>query len=259
ILENDSCLRNSWASQNVMIVASCAGQVPAAAAATTHSIEDLVAVAPEIVAISLRVGLDVDRRSATLSNDRAGSWARAVIGISAADAQTSIDEFHKVQGTFESKVPYVGATSAWATTIMGPPSTLDSFFSSNPFGSSRVIELPVTAAFHASSLDRPDTAKITGPSSLLQKFWLKDACFLSSQDGMAFEPQRLDNLLSEAELNMLHRLTDNEKVFNEVRLRVKDSQVLITPIVAGKVSERLKRALGETSVTVRGELLVDGL
>jgi hypothetical protein len=34
-----------------MIVASCAGQVPAAAAATTHSLDDLVAVAPEIVAI----------------------------------------------------------------------------------------------------------------------------------------------------------------------------------------------------------------
>lgn len=99
-LENDSDLRNSWASQRIMIVASCAGQVPAAAAATTHSIDDLVAVAPEIVAISLRVGLDVDRRSAALSNDRTGSWARAVIGISGADAQASIDEFHKVQVIF---------------------------------------------------------------------------------------------------------------------------------------------------------------
>lgn len=99
-LENDSDLRNSWASQNIMIVASCAGQVPAAAAATTHSIDDLVAVAPEIVAISLRVGLDVDRRSAALSDDRAGSWARAVIGISGADAQASIKEFHKAQVAF---------------------------------------------------------------------------------------------------------------------------------------------------------------
>lgn len=96
-LENDSDLRHSWASQNITIVASCAGQVPAAAAATTHSLDDLVAVAPEIVAISLRVGLDVDRRSAALSDDRNGSWARAVIGISAADAQASIDEFRKAQ------------------------------------------------------------------------------------------------------------------------------------------------------------------
>lgn len=80
-----------------MIVASCAGQVPAAAAASTHSLDDLVAVAPEIVAISLRVGLDVDRRSAALSDDRNGSWARAVIGVSGADAQASIDEFHKAQ------------------------------------------------------------------------------------------------------------------------------------------------------------------
>jgi hypothetical protein len=142
---------------------------------------------------------------------------------------------------------------------MGPPSTLASFFSSNPFGASRVIELPVTAAFHASSLDKPDTTKITGSSSLLQKFWLKDVCFLSSQDGVAFEPQRLDNLVSEAELNMLHRMTDNEKVFNEVRRRVKDGQAVITPIVATKVSERLKKALGETNAIVRVELLVGGL
>ncbi|KAM0445287.1 hypothetical protein ACHAO4_009788, partial [Trichoderma viride] len=96
-LENDSDLRNSWASQNIMIVASCAGQVPAAAAATTHSLDDLVAVAPEIVAISLRVGLDVDRRTAALSDDRNGSWARAVIGVSGADAQASINEFNKSQ------------------------------------------------------------------------------------------------------------------------------------------------------------------
>ncbi|PTB41198.1 uncharacterized protein TrAFT101_006343 [Trichoderma asperellum] len=258
-LENDSDLRNSWASQNIMIVASCAGQVPAAAAATTHSIDDLVAVAPEIVAISLRVGLDVDRRTAALSNDRTGSWARAVIGISGADAQASIDEFHKIQGTPQSKVPYVGATSAWATTIFGPPSTLQSFFSSNPFGTSRVIELPVAAVFHAASLDRPDTAKITGPASILQKFWLKDVCFLSSEDGVAFKPQRLDSLVSEAELNMLNRMTDNEKVFNAVKLKIKDKQVAITPIVATKVSERLKKALGEASATVRTELLVGGL
>ncbi|EHK39377.1 uncharacterized protein TrAtP1_007158 [Trichoderma atroviride] len=258
-LENDSDLRNSWASQNVLIVASCAGQVPAAAAATTHSLDDLVAVAPEIVAISLRVGLDVDRRSAALSDDRNGSWARAVIGVSGADAQASIDEFHKAQGTPESRIPYVGATSAWATTIFGPPATLESFLSSKPFGTTRVIELPVAAVFHAASFDRPDTEKITGPASILQQFWLKDVCFLSSEDGVAFKPQRLDTLVSEAELNMLNRMTDNEKVFGAVKLRIKDQQVAITPIVATKISERLKKALGESNATVRTELLVGGL
>lgn len=117
----------------------------------------------------------------------------------------------------------------------------------------------MAAVFHAASLDRPDTAKITGPASILQKFWLKDVCFLSSEDGVAFKPQRLDSLLSEAELNMLNRMTDNEKVFNAVKLKIKDKQVAITPIVATKVSERLKKALGEASATVRTELLVGGL
>lgn len=156
-------------------------------------------------------------------------------------------------------MPYVGATSAWATTIFGPPSTLELFFSSKPFGTSRVIELPVAAVFHASSLDRPDTAKITGEASILQQFWLKDVCFLSSEDGIAFKPQRLDELVSEAELNMLNRMTDNEKVFNEVKLKIKGQQVTITPIVATKVSERLKKALGESNATVRTELLLGGL
>lgn len=88
---------------------------------------------------------------------------------------------------------------------------------------------------------------------------MKDVCFLSSEDGVAFKPQRLDTLVSEAELNMLNRMTDNEKVFNAVKLRIKDQQVAITPIVATKVSERLKKALGESNATVRTELLVGGL
>lgn len=54
-------------------------------------------------------------------------------------------------------------------------------------------------------------------------------------------------------------MTDNEKVFNAVKLRIKDQQVAITPIVASKVSERLKKALGESNATLRTELLVGGL
>lgn len=58
---------------------------------------------------------------------------------------------------------------------------------------------------------------------------------------------------------MLNRMTDNEKVFNAVKLRIQDKQVAITPIVATKVSERLKKALGEVNATIRTEILVGGL
>ena len=87
-------------SQKMIIVGSCAGQVPAAIAASTQSIDELVEVAPEAVAISLKVGLDADRRTTSISDDRSQSWARAAFGVSAADAQAAIERFQNNEVSF---------------------------------------------------------------------------------------------------------------------------------------------------------------
>lgn len=93
VLEKDPELRKIWSAQKTIIVASCAGQLPAAIAASSHTIDELVDLAPETVAIAFRIGMDVDRRTASLGDDRSQSWAKAVFGISAPDAQKAVDKF----------------------------------------------------------------------------------------------------------------------------------------------------------------------
>lgn len=92
-LEKEEVLRETWAAQKTIIVASCAGQLPAAIAACTRSLDELVDLAPETVAIAFRIGMDVDRRTASLGNDRSQSWAKAVFGVTASDAQRAVDKF----------------------------------------------------------------------------------------------------------------------------------------------------------------------
>lgn len=83
-----------WKSQKFTIVASCAGQIPAALAATTESLDDLVEAAPEIVATAVRAGLDVDQRTNAFNDDRSKSWATAV-GVPLAQAQQVAATFNK--------------------------------------------------------------------------------------------------------------------------------------------------------------------
>jgi hypothetical protein len=37
--------------------------------------------------------MDVDRRTSSLGDDRSQSWAKAVFGVSASDAQKAVDKF----------------------------------------------------------------------------------------------------------------------------------------------------------------------
>lgn len=103
-LEKDPILREIWAAQETLIVASCAGQLPAAIAASTQTIDELITLAPETVAISFRIGLDVDRRTSSLSNDRSQSWAKAVGGVSVAEAQIAIDSFLSSEVSFSTSL-----------------------------------------------------------------------------------------------------------------------------------------------------------
>jgi hypothetical protein len=54
---------------------------------------ELLAIAPEIVATSVRLGLEVQRRSILLE-DCQESWARVVTGISSVTLRKRLEEFH---------------------------------------------------------------------------------------------------------------------------------------------------------------------
>lgn len=156
-----------------------------------------------------------------------------------------------MQGLIPSKGLYCGATSAWATTIIGPPRLQGEFFASNPFGEARVTPLPINATFHALSADRPDVESIVGNAPKLERLKLENARFLSCEDGAIFPPQNGKQLICQSLLNILNRITDNEKVFEQVRIQTGDKEASIVPIVADKVAVRLIKVLGEEKAQVK--------
>lgn len=147
------------------------------------------------------------------------------------------------KGIDAKKGVYVAATSAWATTVVGPPPVLNLFFSRDPFNGARQVDLPITAIFHASHLDRPDTTAIIGTNPVFREFALKNPNFFSCSSGLPFQSQSLSNLIEEAILNITHRMTDNEKMFREVQAVIVDQSVCIKPIVGESGGERLKKVL----------------
>lgn len=156
------------------------------------------------------------------------------------------------QGLIPSKGVYCGVTSAWATTIIGPPRLQEELFVSKPFGEARVTPLPINATFHALSADRPDVESIIGEAPKLEKLELKCGRFLSCEDGAVFPPQNGKELLSQALLNILNRMTDNKKVFEQVRIHIGNKEASIVPIVADKGAARLIKVLGEDKAHIRG-------
>lgn len=75
------------------MVGMCTGMLPVAALAVTTSTSQLLKLAPEIVRIALRLGLEARRRSTQIerSND---SWARIVPGLAPREQQKALDLFH---------------------------------------------------------------------------------------------------------------------------------------------------------------------
>lgn len=69
--------------------------LPAAALAFASSTTQLLELAPEIVCISLRLGLEATRRSAQIE-DCHGSWATVVPGIPLQEQREVLHRFHHV-------------------------------------------------------------------------------------------------------------------------------------------------------------------
>ncbi|KPM39361.1 hypothetical protein AK830_g7192 [Neonectria ditissima] len=249
-LEKDSTLRELWADQKLLVVASCAGQLPASLAATARSIDDLVKAAPEILALTIRAALDADRKTDAVGDDRTKSWAYAVFGISMPQAVDAAAGFNLRKGVASASRLYIGATSAWATTVIGPPSFLAEFFAADPFPGKRAIALPIHTLFHAEHLEKPNIREMIGTAPNLERLRLEETCFISSSSALPFVPQGLRDLAGEAVLNINARVTDNTKVFAAVKGILGGRNAVITPIVAKKGAARLVKALGEETACI---------
>ncbi|KAF5019122.1 hypothetical protein F66182_8891 [Fusarium sp. NRRL 66182] len=249
-LETNTALRASWAKQEVLIVASCAGQLAGSLAATARSVDDIVKAGPEIVAVMIRAALDADRKTDAVMDDRSKSWAHAVFQVPVSQAVSAADKFNKEKSAAHNKKIYVGAASTWAVTVIGPPSRLDEFFATDPFPGKRVLALPIRTLFHAEHLEKPDIPGVVGDAPILETLNLGKTRFISSSSALLFEPLSLRDLAGEAVLNINSRLTDNTKVFQKVKEIIGNDHAIVTLVVARKGALRLCKALVEDGVSV---------
>lgn len=70
--------------------------LPAVAAAASTCLSELLRLAPEIVCLSLRLGLEVSHRSRRLEHSTAG-WATVLSGVSVDCVQAALQQFHDTQ------------------------------------------------------------------------------------------------------------------------------------------------------------------
>jgi len=91
--ENDEYIFDARSSRTYL-VGLCTGLLPAAALAATTSTSQLLKLAPEIVRISLRLGIEATRRSLLIERS-SESWATVVSGISAREQQDILDQFNR--------------------------------------------------------------------------------------------------------------------------------------------------------------------
>jgi hypothetical protein len=77
-----------------MALGLCTGLLPAAALTGSKNISDLISISVETIAICFRLALELYRRTRRIE-DVPGHWAYTVLGVSAQELDTILEDFHR--------------------------------------------------------------------------------------------------------------------------------------------------------------------
>ena len=93
--DNDENFIDFISTSPTYLVGLCTGMLPAAALAFSNSSTQLLELAPKIVCVSLRLGLEAARRSAQIESSNE-SWAVVVPGVGLQEQREILLRFHHV-------------------------------------------------------------------------------------------------------------------------------------------------------------------
>ncbi|KAI9833795.1 MAG: hypothetical protein M1819_003530 [Sarea resinae] len=248
-VENDPTLLESSSSE-VYILGLCTGLLPSAAAASAKSGTDLLKLAPEILCIALRLALDTSHRSTDIEQS-SESWAIAIGDLIPSKQQSVIDDFHIAHSIPVHKHAYLSAQSDSSATISGPPSVLKQLLSSSEiFSKAPKIQLPITAAYHASHLGKLDADKIIGSSVLLESSLRKNTYVISTSSGKPFLAESIRELLDLALDDILQLPLYWSKTVQAVISEISTAEVAITIFGPTNVGKSLRRLLEKAGIKV---------
>ncbi|GKZ32820.1 type I Iterative Polyketide synthase (PKS) [Aspergillus brasiliensis] len=184
-----------WAQTSKLhIVGLCTGLFPAALAASVSSPAELLPLSLLMVMISLRLAVQVDRRSRSIEASRQ-SWAVSVKQVLAAELERVIFSFNDEHELPKHKQAYISAELDTSVTISGPPSTLSLLMRHPSIMNLPKTELPIAAAYHAPHLSRPSLDDILGPLKLPDLRVRRNVTVVSPNSGMPYATASLRGLL----------------------------------------------------------------
>ncbi|XXH01795.1 hypothetical protein Hte_008156 [Hypoxylon texense] len=225
------------------VVGICTGNLAALTAVVAFSDADILCLGPIMIPISLRLGIEVSRRSYALEVS-SGSWSVAVSGVALETVKTELRQFNDSRHLPVLKHVYISAHSASSVTLSGPPTLLQTFLSSGTLRVARKLPLPIYGAYHAKHLPLPDLEYIMGDSLLLERPVTASESLLHPR---MTQPQSFRELLRLTLQEILQQPLDIDDDIRNISHRTAGCDVHLTSIGPARMSS-LERALRPSRV-----------
>ncbi|KAJ0418711.1 hypothetical protein BJY00DRAFT_175444 [Aspergillus carlsbadensis] len=254
LVENDPSLLG--ASSKVMALGLCTGLLPAAALAGSKNIADLISISVETIAICFRLALELYRRTRRIEG-LPGHWAYTVLGVSAQDMDTILEDFHRAKNTPIHRRVFVGVEEESWLTIFGPPPELAQLFSySAKVESAPKLKLAAYGAVHSPHLPVPDVEALVGNSSILHRAIPSRVHVLSTSTGEPYAASTLRELYVQVSQEIVQkRLKMNTVLRSAARKLSPTKPVQLAVVGLTNATPIVKRVLDQQrlSVTVHNE------
>ncbi|THV49550.1 hypothetical protein BGAL_0189g00030 [Botrytis galanthina] len=205
----------------------CIGLLAASVAAAVCDTSEISKLGTEIIAISLRLGVAVRRRSRCIE-DTQRSWGCILFGLEFWDLEKKLEEFNK--NFPKPRWAYAGVSTKSWTTVFGPPSTLQNLCTA--------IDVPQklltsTNAVHASHLVPLDIYFILGDSPVLGSALPHTSLLISISTGSPYAAASLRELLHAIVDDIAHKPMWIDKTVEGLASVIsldRDSEITITTL-----------------------------
>ncbi|KAF7893676.1 uncharacterized protein EAF02_001214 [Botrytis sinoallii] len=205
----------------------CIGLLAASVAAAVSDTSKIAKLGTEIIAISLRLGVAVRRRSRCIE-DTHRSWGCILFGLQFWDLEKKLEEFNK--NFPKPRWAYAGVSTKSWTTVFGPPSTLQNLCPA--------IDVPhklLTSAnaVHAPHLVQLDISFILGDSPVLSYAIPHTSLLVSISTGLPYPAASLRELLHAIVDDIAHKPMCIDKTVEGLASIVsldRDSEITLTTL-----------------------------